>query len=75
MGNESSTQVDEFARPLVLEGRNIEAVAKYVKQQNVKKVVVMVCSVNPIEYCMRANKHAGGSGYQHFSRHPRLSLT
>lgn len=46
MGNESSTEVDEFTRPLVLEARSIEAVAKYVKQHNVKKVVVMVCSVN-----------------------------
>ncbi|CAI7612987.1 unnamed protein product [Penicillium glandicola] len=42
MGNESSTQVDESTAPSVLEARNIEAVAKYVKQHNVKKVVVMV---------------------------------
>ncbi|KAF7524332.1 hypothetical protein PCG10_005816 [Penicillium crustosum] len=42
MGNESSTQVDESTSPTVLEARNIEAVAKYVKQHNVKKVVVMV---------------------------------
>lgn len=46
MGNESSTQVDESTSPTVLEARNIEAVAKYVKQHNVKKVVVMVCSAN-----------------------------
>lgn len=45
MGNESSTEVDEFATPTVLEARNIEAVAKYVRKHNVKKVVVMVCSV------------------------------
>ena len=48
MGNESSTQVDESASPTTLEARNIEAVAKYVKQHNVKKVVVMV-HVDPHE--------------------------
>lgn len=48
MGNEPSTQVDEFASPLTLEARNIEAVAKYVKQHNVKKIVVMV-RVDPHE--------------------------
>jgi len=47
MGNESSIEVDESTVPLVLEARNIEALAKYVKQHNVNKVVVMVCTMDP----------------------------
>jgi NAD-dependent histone deacetylase SIR2 len=47
MGNEASTEVDESTAPLVLEARNIEALVKYVKQHNVNKVVVMVCTMNP----------------------------
>ncbi|KAL4935098.1 NAD-dependent protein deacetylase hst2-1 [Aspergillus oleicola] len=42
MGNESSTIVDEKTPPSVLESRTIEAVAKYVKEKPVRRVVVMV---------------------------------
>ncbi|KAI2901577.1 hypothetical protein CBS76997_446 [Aspergillus niger] len=42
MGNESSTLIDEKTPPSVLEARTIEAIAKYVKQKPVKRVVVMV---------------------------------
>jgi len=41
MGNEASV-VDDATRPSVLEARNIEAVAKYIKKNNVQKIVVMV---------------------------------
>lgn len=43
MGNEESSIVDESTRPSVLDARNIDAVAKYVKDYNVRKVVLMVC--------------------------------
>ncbi|PYI00828.1 SIR2 family histone deacetylase [Aspergillus sclerotiicarbonarius CBS 121057] len=42
MGNESSTMVDEHTPPTVLEARTIEAVAKYIEQRSVQRVVVMV---------------------------------
>lgn len=42
MGNEESSMVSDSTHPSVLEARNIEAVAKYIKKHNVKKVVVMV---------------------------------
>ena len=41
MGNESSTPVAEDVPPVTLHARTIEAVADYVKKNNVKKVVVM----------------------------------
>lgn len=41
MGNESSTLVDEKTPPSVLEARNIEAVAKYIKEKPVRRIVVM----------------------------------
>lgn len=47
MGNESSTLVDENTSPSVLEARNIDAVAKYVKEKQVRRVVVMVCCYIP----------------------------
>lgn len=43
MGNEESSMVDDSTRPSVLEGRSIEAVAKYIKEHNVQRIVVMVC--------------------------------
>lgn len=43
MGNEPSTLVDEKTPPSVLEARNIEAVAKYIKEKHVRRIVVMVC--------------------------------
>lgn len=42
MGNEESTVVDEFTRPSVLEARSIEAVAKYIQENKVRRIVVMV---------------------------------
>ncbi|KAL4896274.1 DHS-like NAD/FAD-binding domain-containing protein [Aspergillus ambiguus] len=42
MGNEPSTVVDENTPPSVLESRSIEAVAKYIREKNVRKIVVMV---------------------------------
>ncbi|KAJ5097518.1 NAD-dependent protein deacetylase hst2-1 [Penicillium angulare] len=42
MGNEESTLVDESTLPSVLEARNINAVAKYIKDYNVRNVVLMV---------------------------------
>ena len=42
MGNESSTPVDEATPPTTLRTRNIEAVAQYIKDKDVKKIVVMV---------------------------------
>ncbi|OOQ82116.1 NAD-dependent protein deacetylase hst2-1 [Penicillium brasilianum] len=42
MGNEESTMVDDSTRPSVLEGRNLEAIAKYIKEHDVKRIVVMV---------------------------------
>ncbi|KAJ5635588.1 NAD-dependent protein deacetylase hst2-1 [Penicillium longicatenatum] len=42
MGNEESSMVDESTHPSVLDARNIDAVAKYVRENNVRKVVVMV---------------------------------
>jgi NAD-dependent histone deacetylase SIR2 len=46
MGNESSTPVDEAVPPTTLYARNIEAVAKYIEERDVKNIVVMV---SPIE--------------------------
>ncbi|KAF9884714.1 Sir2 histone deacetylase Hst2 [Aspergillus nanangensis] len=42
MGNEPSTLVDDNTAPSVLESRSIEAVAKYIKENNVRNIVVMV---------------------------------
>ncbi|KAI9926650.1 hypothetical protein ASPWEDRAFT_724733 [Aspergillus wentii DTO 134E9] len=42
MGNEPSTMVDEKTPPSVLEARNMESVAKYIKDKNVRRIVVMV---------------------------------
>ncbi|BCR92380.1 SIR2 family NAD-dependent protein deacylase [Aspergillus chevalieri] len=42
MGNEPSTLVDEKTPPSVLEARTVEALAKYVHEKRVRKIVVMV---------------------------------
>ncbi|KAL4874158.1 hypothetical protein BDV12DRAFT_159209 [Aspergillus spectabilis] len=42
MGNESSTVVDENTSPSVLEARTVDAVAKYIKEKDVRRIVVMV---------------------------------
>lgn len=39
--------VDDSITPSVLEARNIEAVAQYIKKHDVKKVVLMVCEHPP----------------------------
>lgn len=43
MGNEESSLVDESTQPSVLEARSMEAVAKYIQENNVKRIVLMVC--------------------------------
>jgi NAD+-dependent protein deacetylase SIR2 len=45
MGNESSTPVDESIPPTTLYARNIDAVAKYIQDQDVKRIVVMASQV------------------------------
>jgi NAD+-dependent protein deacetylase SIR2 len=42
MGNESSIPVEENVPPQTLESRTIEAVAKYIKEKKVRRIVVMV---------------------------------
>jgi len=42
MGNEPSTLVDEKTHPSVLEARTVDALAKYVHEKRVRKIVVMV---------------------------------
>jgi len=48
MGNEASTPVDESQPPQTLEFRTIESVAKYIKEKDVQRIVVMV--VRPFNY-------------------------
>lgn len=48
MGNESSTLVDAKTPPTVLEARTVEALAKYVKEKGVRRVVVMVSFTEPL---------------------------
>ena len=42
MGNESSVPVDDSVPPTTLKERTVEAVAEYIKEQNVRRIVVMV---------------------------------
>jgi len=42
MGNESSTPVDEATPPTTLYARTVEAVAEYINEKDVKRIVVMV---------------------------------
>lgn len=53
MGNESSTPVDEAVPPATLYARNIEAVAKYIEERDVKNIVVMV---SPIEQMAKSTR-------------------
>lgn len=48
MGNEESTMVDDSTAPSVLEARTVEAVAEYIKEHNVKRVVTMVSCEYPV---------------------------
>ncbi|KAK5085816.1 Sir2 histone deacetylase Hst2 [Lithohypha guttulata] len=41
MGNEASTPVSEDVPPITLKARTVEAVADYIKKNNVKRIVVM----------------------------------
>lgn len=47
--------VDDSTHPSVLEGRNMEAVAKYIKERDVKRIVVMVglmlSAIHPNMHC------------------------
>lgn len=51
MGNESSTPVDEATPPTAIHARTIEAVAEYIKEKDIKKIVVMVRDPIPIGVC------------------------
>jgi NAD-dependent histone deacetylase SIR2 len=42
MGNESSVPVEDDVPPATLKERTLEAVADYVKEKNVRRIVVMV---------------------------------
>ncbi len=42
MGNETSVPVEEDVPPCTLKSRTLEAVADYIKEKNVKRIVVMV---------------------------------
>lgn len=42
MGNEESSMIDQKTPPRVLENRSIEAVAKYILENDVRRIVVMV---------------------------------
>ena len=42
MGQEQSSPVDESTPPQTLKDRSVESVAKYIKDEHAKKIVVMV---------------------------------
>ena len=42
MGNESSVPVEDDVPPATLKERTLEAVAEYIKEKNVRRIVVMV---------------------------------
>ena len=46
MGNESSVPIEDDVRPATLKERTLEAVADYIKEKNVRRVVVMVHALN-----------------------------
>jgi hypothetical protein len=46
MGNESSVPVEDDVRPATLKERTLEAVADYIKEKNVTRIVVMVHALN-----------------------------
>jgi hypothetical protein len=47
MGNESSVPVEDHVPPTTLRERTLEAVADYVKEKNVRRIVVMVRNLQP----------------------------
>jgi hypothetical protein len=44
MGNESSVPVEDDVPPTTLRERTLEAVADYIKEKKVERIVVMVCN-------------------------------
>lgn len=45
MGQEESRMVDDKTPPETLESRSVEAIAKYIKDGKVKRIVVMVSAI------------------------------
>lgn len=70
MGNESSTVVEDHVPPQTLEGRTIEAVAKYIHEKDVQRIVVMV-RVAPSEQlaCPELTLDSDWRRYKYFGRH------
>lgn len=71
MGNESSTLVADDVAPQTLESRTLEGVAKYIKEKNVRRIVVMVReNSNSVMKLTFSNRQARGSvhllGFQTF---------
>jgi hypothetical protein len=50
MGNESSVPVEDDVLPATLRERTLEAVADYIKEKNVKRIVVMVRNLQLLAY-------------------------
>ena len=50
MGNESSVPVEDHVPPTTLRERTLEAVADYVKEKNVRRIVVMVRNLQPLAH-------------------------
>lgn len=74
MGNEESTMVDDSTRPSVLEARNTDAVAKYIKEHKVRRIVVMVRAPDKTTRGMLLTD-TGWSGNQHLCWHPRFPVS
>lgn len=50
MGNESSVPVEDDVPPATLRERTLEAAADYIKEKNVRRIVVMVRTLQPLAY-------------------------
>jgi hypothetical protein len=50
MGNESSVPVEDDVPPATLRERTLEAVVDYIKEKNVRRIVVMVRTRQPLAY-------------------------
>lgn len=55
MGNESSVPVEDDVPPATLRERTLEAVADYVKEKNVRRIVVMVRPLKSPSHELTAN--------------------
>ena len=44
MGNEQSALVDSDTPPETLEERSVDAIAKYIKEKNARRIIVLVSS-------------------------------